>query len=675
VGTCLRLYHLDRLPPGLSFDEAINGVNALSILHGAHPAFFDHFNREALYMYMIAASTALLGHSALALRLPAALTSALTVPVMYVSVRQVFLTSLGPRRSALLAAFSSLFLAISFRAISIGRMAYRENLLPPIVLVALLVMWEASSRRSEKWAALGGLVCGLGWYAYLAGRALPLFGFAALILAELSHREGGRAISLRPLMAYTAATTLTILPMAIHFGFNPSRLLARMSQAAIRGPLVPKLLSNIVAHVGAWFWKGESFWRHGLPGKPCFDPLVAVLAAAGLLMFLWRARRSYSPYAHVLLVLAVMAIPSVFSDGPLESARPFGMLAPALIVPAYCLEVSYEYARGRWARGSVAAWLPRLAVAAVFVFSGVRTYRDYFQVWAEQIKTVMAFDEVFADTALALNGQAEAGRPVIVPVHSEVALSNEVLQYLYTGPAPLVLVNVNANRAFGRVSELCRTYGRLQLVDWQWEALQWAQATHGDPQWALKQALRMVAGYETGQVTMPSGVLRSYACPKNQVDQQPISVLSSPVVFGAGAVTLKRAEAGTCQPLPGDQSPNACIWLTLEWQGGSIPLPNPLAVSVRLNDPSGTQVSQVDTWLVDDWRRDATRWESGASLWSYHVIEWDAGQSLPGSYCPKVIVYDPGTLAAIGHDGQSWTGNAAELGLECIPVMAGSDAK
>lgn len=666
VGAWLRLHHLDRLPPGLSFDEGINGINALSILSGARPVFFDHFNREALYMYVIAASTAVLGHSALALRLPAALISALTVPVMYFTVRQVFLSSLGPRRSALLAAFASLLLALSFRAISIGRMAYRENLLPPIVLMALLAMWEATSRRSVKWAALGGFVCGLGWYAYLAGRVLPLFGFAALALAALSHRDDRPAVSVRQLMAYSATTALTILPMLVHFGFNPSQLLARMNQAAIRGPLVPTLLSNILAHIGAWFWNGDPFWRHNSPGKPFFDPLIASLAVAGLIVFLWRARHTSSPFALVLLGLTVMAIPSVFSDTPLEAARGFAMVPLALIPPAYFVEASYEYARRRWTSGWAAVWLPTLAVAAIFLFTGVRTYRDYFRAWAGQIRTVMAFDEVFADTALALNTQVESGRPVIVPVHSEVALSNEVLQYLYTGPAPLVLVDVQDNLAAGRVRELCRAYGRLQLVDWQWEALQWAQATHGDPQGALKQALRRVAANETGQANMSSGAIRDYDCAEIQVDQQSVSILSSPVAFGAGFVSLERAEAGTCPPLPNDQSPEACTWLTLEWQGNSAPLSSPLAVSVRLSDPNGTQVAQADTWLIDDHGRDATRWESGASLWSYHVIEWGVTQPLPSALCPSIIVYDPETLAAIGHNGQSLTGSSAALVLPCI---------
>ncbi|MHB0875586.1 MAG: glycosyltransferase family 39 protein [Anaerolineae bacterium] len=663
-----RLYHLDRLPPGLSFDEAINGINALSVIGGARPVFFDYFNREAIYMYMVGIGTDLLGRSALALRLPAALTSALTVPLLYVSIRQVFRGALGPERSALLASLSSLFLALSFCATAMGRIGYRANTLPPIVLLALVAIWQASSRSSAKWAAVGGLACGLGWYAYLAGRLLPAFGFAALVLAHVGRRAERRAGFARILLAYTGAATLTVLPVLLHFAGAPGQLLGRTGQAVIQGPLVPTLLSNALDHLGFWFWRGDFLWRQNLPYRPFFDPLTAFLAGIGLLLFLWHARCPSSPFAHVLVALAVMAVPCVFSDGPVDSARAFGMVPLAVILPAYCLECSCNWARRRWPGSWTGAWVPPFAVAAIFVFSGVRTYRDYFQVWAEQVATVKAFDDVIAETAIALNSQARVDAPVVVPVHSEVALSNDVLQYLYTGQAPLLLINTQADGASQRVADLCHTYGHLQLVDWQWEALGGLQATHGDPQGAIIQALRRAGAVEVSQADIPSASLRRYDCVGTQAPQEPLSVLPSAVTFGGGQVTLEQARAGMCQSSTGSQPGRVCIWLTLEWERDSVPLGAALAVSIRVSDQSGDELAQSDTWLVDERGRQASQWESGESVWSYHVVEWDETQPLSDSVCPKVIVYDPLTLAAIGHSGEPLRGNPAELGLGCLPA-------
>ncbi|MCB0167628.1 MAG: glycosyltransferase family 39 protein, partial [Anaerolineae bacterium] len=80
----LRLYHLPSLPPGLNFDEAGNGVAALDILDG-HPQVWWRIGggKEPLWPYLVALSTAVLGPSPLALRLPAALFGILTVAAVY----------------------------------------------------------------------------------------------------------------------------------------------------------------------------------------------------------------------------------------------------------------------------------------------------------------------------------------------------------------------------------------------------------------------------------------------------------------------------------------------------------------------------------------------------------------------------------------------------------------
>src|SRR5262249_58319578 len=69
----LRVWDLPSLPPGLHHDEAIEGLNALSILDGRPRFWFPAGGgREPLFMYLAAASVWLLGPTALALRLLAA---------------------------------------------------------------------------------------------------------------------------------------------------------------------------------------------------------------------------------------------------------------------------------------------------------------------------------------------------------------------------------------------------------------------------------------------------------------------------------------------------------------------------------------------------------------------------------------------------------------------------
>jgi len=68
----LRLYALDRLPPGLYHDEAYNGLDALGVVDGQYRIFFEANNgREPLFIYLSAIAIFFLGRSPLAIRLAA----------------------------------------------------------------------------------------------------------------------------------------------------------------------------------------------------------------------------------------------------------------------------------------------------------------------------------------------------------------------------------------------------------------------------------------------------------------------------------------------------------------------------------------------------------------------------------------------------------------------------
>jgi len=70
LAAALRFAWLDRLPPGLTYDEAAYGLQALELRASPRlELFFPAFTgREPLFLYVLALSTGLLGQSVLALR-------------------------------------------------------------------------------------------------------------------------------------------------------------------------------------------------------------------------------------------------------------------------------------------------------------------------------------------------------------------------------------------------------------------------------------------------------------------------------------------------------------------------------------------------------------------------------------------------------------------------------
>src|SRR5260221_10933701 len=101
LGGLLRFYALDRLPPGLYQDEAVEGFDALRVLRGEFPIYFEsNYGREPAFMYFLAAGIALLGRRPLALRAVSAAAGTAAIPIAYLAVKELF-----NRRTALLAAF------------------------------------------------------------------------------------------------------------------------------------------------------------------------------------------------------------------------------------------------------------------------------------------------------------------------------------------------------------------------------------------------------------------------------------------------------------------------------------------------------------------------------------------------------------------------------------------
>ena len=84
LGAAMRFYRLGALPPGLYHDEAFNGLDALRVLGGERPVFFEANNgREPLFLYSQALSVSLWGRTPFALRLPAAVLGTLTIPAAF----------------------------------------------------------------------------------------------------------------------------------------------------------------------------------------------------------------------------------------------------------------------------------------------------------------------------------------------------------------------------------------------------------------------------------------------------------------------------------------------------------------------------------------------------------------------------------------------------------------
>lgn len=426
AGALLRLIALDRFPPGLHFDEAVYGLLARDILHGARPVFFSAYTgREPLYMYLMALVQALVGVNTLAIRLTSALIGIATLPLTYLLARELF-----DRRVALLATG---VLALSYWHLTVSRNGYPNVLIPPLEALSVYFLWRGCSSdrysgisdrcsvtgdrcsvNTEHRFALGGFFAGLVLYTYLAARFFPIAllviaGYAFVVARErFVRRLPGLGVAV-----LTAA--VTVAPLAWHFFHHPHDFWERASQvsplraASGAGGVLRLFAHNAWQTLGGFLVRGDPRPHFNLPGKPIFDPMLGAFFLLGLAVALRRWRRL--PYGIVLLWTAVMCLPGVLTaDLQPATQRMFGVFPALAILPALGLAWGYEH---------VMAWRPRLtpvatvAIALLFVWEGASTARTYFGDWVLRYETYEIFNGDYAQMADLARREMAAGHTVV----------------------------------------------------------------------------------------------------------------------------------------------------------------------------------------------------------------------------------------------------------------------
>jgi 4-amino-4-deoxy-L-arabinose transferase-like glycosyltransferase len=169
----VRVADLSNAPPGLYYDEAAHGLDALRVWQGELYIFFPTANgHEPLFTYLVAAFVRILGNTILAIRLPAAMLGVLAVAACYALGRRL----VGPWQ----ALFAAALVAVTFWTMALSRIGYRANALPVFFLLWLLSFWACRGRHELRPYLVCGLLLGLMQYTYTAARFVPLL---ALILA------------------------------------------------------------------------------------------------------------------------------------------------------------------------------------------------------------------------------------------------------------------------------------------------------------------------------------------------------------------------------------------------------------------------------------------------------------------------------------------------------------
>lgn len=445
VAVVLRLYAIDRLPPGLFGDEAVEGLDALDVLAGNFAIWFHaHLGREPLFVYLVAASYRAFGVSPLSTRLPAIVAGLLTVPAAFLFAREWARHVFGEgARAFRIAVFSTALIAISFWHIQMTRDAHRTTLLPLVESIGFWLLWRGVRMHDWKNYAASGAVLGMAIYTYSPGRFVALLValfFAVELLVSFAiwrapSRQGANAapvarmmtravpLELRSLGAAAVLAILVMLPLGIYFAQNPVQFSRRFESVSVLDADSPQaaFAASVSGNLAQFVIPGAGYQskHYNLPGKPIFDLFIAPWFIAGFLLALTRLK--HPGYRFLLLWFLVMLLPAFLTADMIPKAvRAFGVVPGVFIFPALAINNWLERFSG---------WRRRFTLALIglsLLGSTAWTAYDYFVAWANLPELPLAFDADLTEVSTFMQSQ---------PVDPSIYISTEV----YRPPTEMLL--------------------------------------------------------------------------------------------------------------------------------------------------------------------------------------------------------------------------------------------
>jgi 4-amino-4-deoxy-L-arabinose transferase-like glycosyltransferase len=408
LATALRFWALGRIPPGLYHDEAFNGLDALGVLEGERPVFFEANNgREPLFIYLVALSVAVLGRSPGAIRIVAALLGTLTIPATYLMAKAMF-----NRRVGLLTAAVT---GLTLWHVNLSRIGFRAVAMPLLVALALWQLWLGLKDGHRRHFLAGGLAYGLTFYTYLAARftVVALAAFGLYLVGSWKLEVTGWRLEVggwrRSALIFVLAALVVLVPLMVYVATHGGAFLGRVGQVSILNPAINggDFWGTLVRHVGRtllmFTHRGDFIPRHNVPLRPVFDPVLSVFFLLGLILCFVRFRQR-TEHAFVLIWLAVMVWPTILAEDAPHFLRSVGILPVAFVVPAIGLDSLWRFLENRTTFKTQSSKLKAQIVVALALALGLGdTTVDYFGNHAVSQDLSYHFETAAVDLATQAN--------------------------------------------------------------------------------------------------------------------------------------------------------------------------------------------------------------------------------------------------------------------------------
>jgi 4-amino-4-deoxy-L-arabinose transferase-like glycosyltransferase len=671
-----RLYRLDEVPMGLWRDEAANGVDALRVLRGDRPIFFEANNgREPLFIYLVAVSVGALGRSPLAVRLVSAISGTVTVLVTYFMARELARSAgVGARRVALL---TTIWLALSYWHISFSRLGFRGILLPLLAALFSFFLWRgwnqtvevdrdgySQPKRRLVYFGASGVCLGLSFYTYIPSKLLPLillsffgrFTSRERIAKTLGERKvtAEAVVSSLPFAFAVLGLTAAVVsgPLGYYFLTHPSMFWQRSAQllrsGAEGGEAFPIAFArNLVTQAAILGVQSDPNILFNPASRPVFEWFTLLFFVAGICISLRNWRKA--PFLFALCWLFAMLVPAALSseDAP-HSLRLIGLLPMVYLFPAVGVDWLWTWLEARQIWSSL-RYVLGVFIAVGFLIMGFSSYRDYFVPTADEYALSTALDARFVLMASVMNSLDAPNSVWILPLSVLAGDGSAywVIDFLYAGVAPHQYLPLDESTVAADLGRISDGQGRAMLVEGKDYRL--VLDAYADAKGVVSFLLNKYGHLHDTHV-YDGFQVSTYELPPDKSFAIADVMQPAGVQFGDELNLLRAAFGGssrepTSSPREanGKQLPSGNSgWVALEWQATAVPQRD-YKVAVSLLDHRGRKAGQVDKLLLSDVWLPTSTWVPGQVELDYYTLP-SLPATPPGQYAIEVAVYDAETM-------------------------------
>lgn len=417
IAAFFRLYNITQTPPGLYPDEAMNGNNALeAVAAGNWKIFYPENNgREGLFINLQSVSVAVFGNEPWALRIVSAIFGILTVAGIYF-LAQILFKNNG------IALLSSFLAATSFWHVNFSRIGFRAIMAPFFLTWAMYFLLKSFEHWGVKKAVAAGIIFGLGFYSYIAYRAMPLLVLAVFVFWFIKFKDL-RKETTKKFIGFTLAAIIIFAPLGYYFIKNPQDFFGRTSQISVfsSGTFLKDLSINIVKTAGMFNFVGDWNWRHNFSGKPQLYWPIGILFIVGLVIGLYYLFKKHVfvtdrfPFIVLFSWIIAASLPIIISNEGLPHALRAIILIPAVfIIAGYGGVLIFEKIKNL-SRSKITKNLFLVSCSLFLIAVLFSSYKTYFIDWANDINTRGAFAEDYVAIGRQINSlPKESPKYVIV---------------------------------------------------------------------------------------------------------------------------------------------------------------------------------------------------------------------------------------------------------------------